>query len=102
MPSGPSCVQLLSDFLERATLYSSTDLEADSDAVSLMTVHAAKGLEFPLVFIACMEDGVFPGRQALMSAEGLEEERRLAYVGITRARKKLTLCYAEQRRVYSQ
>ena len=57
----------------------------------LMTLHSAKGLEFPVVFIPGMEEGIFPGNQSMFSEEDLEEERRLAYVGITRAKKKLYL-----------
>lgn len=68
------------------------------DAVQLMTLHSAKGLEFPCVFVVGMEEGLFPGSRALEDADGLEEERRLAYVGMTRARQRLTLCFAERRR----
>ena len=70
------------------------------DCVQLMTLHSAKGLEFPLVFIAGMEDGLFPHRRTLEDAEGLEEERRLCYVGTTRAMSELYLTYAEQRRLH--
>lgn len=65
-----------------------------------MTLHAAKGLEFPIVFIPGMEDGIFPGNQSLFSEEDLEEERRLAYVGITRAKEKLYLLNARRRMLY--
>ncbi|MCC7257208.1 MAG: DNA helicase II [Gammaproteobacteria bacterium] len=70
------------------------------DCVQLMTLHSAKGLEFPLVFIAGMEDGLFPHRRTLEDADGLEEERRLCYVGATRAMSELYLTYAEQRRLH--
>jgi DNA helicase-2/ATP-dependent DNA helicase PcrA len=68
----------------------------------MMTLHSAKGLEFPIVFIPGMEEGVFPGNQSMYSDEDLEEERRLAYVGITRAREKLYLVNARQRMLYGQ
>ena len=71
--------------------------EAWEDCVQLMTLHAAKGLEFPLVFLVGLEDGLFPHQRASESPEGLEEERRLAYVGMTRARQELHLCHAESR-----
>ncbi len=74
--------------------------EAWEDGVQLMSLHAAKGLEFPLVFLAGMEEGIFPSRRALEESGRLDEERRLAYVGITRAREKLVLCYAEARRIH--
>jgi len=67
-----------------------------------MTLHSAKGLEFPLVFLAGMEDGLFPSARSLEESGRLEEERRLAYVGITRARHKLVLSYAESRRIHGQ
>jgi DNA helicase-2/ATP-dependent DNA helicase PcrA len=67
-----------------------------------MTLHSAKGLEFPLVFLAGMEDGLFPSARSLEESGRLEEERRLAYVGITRARQKLVLSYAESRRIHGQ
>jgi DNA helicase-2/ATP-dependent DNA helicase PcrA len=70
------------------------------DCVQLMTMHSAKGLEFPLVFLAGMEDGLFPHRRTLEDAEGLEEERRLCYVGATRAMRELYLTCAEQRRLH--
>ncbi|MFC0676548.1 DNA helicase II [Lysobacter korlensis] len=75
---------------------------ADEDGVQLMTLHSAKGLEFPLVFLAGMEEGLFPSSKSNEEAGRLEEERRLAYVGITRARQKLVLTYAEARRIHGQ
>jgi DNA helicase II / ATP-dependent DNA helicase PcrA len=74
--------------------------EAWEDGVQLMSLHAAKGLEFPLVVLAGMEEGIFPSRKALEESGRLDEERRLAYVGITRARERLILCYAEARRIH--
>ncbi len=91
----------LSDFLEDVALVSDIDsYNEDDDCVVLMTLHSAKGLEFPIVFIPGMEEGIFPGNQSLYSDEELEEERRLAYVGITRAREKLYLINAKQRMLY--
>ncbi|MBE2293012.1 MAG: DNA helicase II, partial [Xanthomonadaceae bacterium] len=74
--------------------------QADEDGVQLMTLHSAKGLEFPLVFLVGVEEGVFPSSKSLEESGRLEEERRLAYVGITRARQKLVLTYAESRRIH--
>ena len=88
----------LSEFLEDVALISDIDsYNEDEDAVVLMTLHSAKGLEFPVVFIPGMEEGIFPGNQSMFSEEDLEEERRLAYVGITRAKKKLYLSAAKRR-----
>ncbi len=78
------------------------DEEDDGDAVILMTMHSAKGLEFPVVFIIGMEEGVFPGNRAFLDNEEMEEERRLAYVGITRAEKKLYLTCARSRLLYGR
>ncbi|PZR02294.1 MAG: DNA helicase II, partial [Archangium gephyra] len=77
-------------------------VEAGEDGVQLMTLHSAKGLEFPLVFLAGLEEGLFPSNRSLDESGRLEEERRLAYVGITRARAKLVLSYAEARRLHGQ
>lgn len=91
----------LSDFLEDVALISDIDsYNEDEDSVVLMTLHSAKGLEFPVVFIPGMEEGIFPGNQSMYSEEELEEERRLAYVGITRAKEKLYLINAQQRMLY--
>lgn len=88
----------LSAFLEEMALVSDIDsLRDDEDGVAMMTLHAAKGLEFPVVFIPGMEEGIFPHSRTLASEEQLEEERRLCYVGITRAREELFLLHAYQR-----
>ncbi|TXH73900.1 MAG: DNA helicase II [Lysobacteraceae bacterium] len=76
--------------------------EAGDDGVQLMTLHSAKGLEFPLVFLVGLEEGLFPNNKSIEESGRLEEERRLAYVGITRARQKLVLSYAEARRLHGQ
>lgn len=91
----------LAEFLDRAAL-DAGDQQADEyeDAVQMMTLHSAKGLEFPLVFLVGMEENLFPHKMSMEDSGGLEEERRLAYVGITRAMKKLVLTYAESRRMY--
>ena len=93
----------LTAFLSHAALEAG-ESQADEyeDAVQLMTMHSAKGLEFPLVFIAGVEEGMFPSQRTMEEPEKLEEERRLAYVGITRAMKKLYISYAESRRLYGQ
>ena len=93
----------LSGFLEEIALYTDLDnLSEDDDKVVLMTLHSAKGLEFPYVFITGMEEGIFPGQQAIFEPKELEEERRLAYVGITRAKKELTLTGAAQRMLFGR
>jgi DNA helicase II / ATP-dependent DNA helicase PcrA len=93
----------LAEFLEEIALVSDIDnYSTDSNAVTLMTLHAAKGLEFPVVFMPGMEEGIFPhGRSAFDGAQ-LEEERRLAYVGMTRAKQKLYLLHAQSRLLYGQ
>jgi DNA helicase-2/ATP-dependent DNA helicase PcrA len=89
----------LDHFLQRAMLVAGIDtLDAGADAVTLMTLHNAKGLEFPVVFITGLEDGLFPLSQAFDDPAKLEEERRLFYVGITRAERKLYISFAESRR----
>ena len=89
------------DFLEQVSLVSDTDeLDGDSGAVVLMTLHSAKGLEFPVVFLIGCEDGVFPHIRSLTEPEELEEERRLAYVGITRARERLFVSHAWSRMLW--
>jgi DNA helicase-2/ATP-dependent DNA helicase PcrA len=89
----------LEDFLADASLMSSADESSEKNSVTLMTMHAAKGLEFPVVFMVGMEDGLFPNGRAEDEAS-LEEERRLAYVGMTRAMKQLFLTYAASRYSY--
>jgi DNA helicase-2/ATP-dependent DNA helicase PcrA len=91
----------LEAFLAHAVLESGEgQAEAWEDCVQMMSLHSAKGLEFPVVFLAGMEDGLFPHQRSLNDIDGLEEERRLCYVGMTRAMKQLYLTYAEQRRLH--
>jgi DNA helicase-2/ATP-dependent DNA helicase PcrA len=91
----------LEAFLAHAALESGEgQAEAWEDCVQMMTLHTAKGLEFPVVFLCGMEDGLFPHQRSIDDLDGLEEERRLCYVGITRAMKQLYLSYAEQRRLH--
>lgn len=88
-------------FLERVALFTDLDLsDPEEDRVSLMTLHSAKGLEFPVVFLVGLEEGILPHKSSLEDPAELEEERRLCYVGMTRARKKLYLCCAKSRRVW--
>lgn len=91
----------LNDYLEEVALLTDIDnYNAEAEAVVLMTLHSAKGLEFPIVFIPGMEEGVFPGVQSMYIDDEVEEERRLAYVGITRAKEKLYLSCAKSRMIY--
>ena len=91
----------LSEFLEEISLFTDIDkLDESADAVVMMTIHSAKGLEFPNVFIVGMEDGIFPGVRSMDSLEDLEEERRLAYVAITRAKEHLYITHAQQRMLF--
>ena len=93
----------LAGFLEEIALY--TDIEQynqSEDAVVMMTMHSAKGLEFPYVYLVGMEDGLFPGMRAIGDREEMEEERRLCYVAITRAKKDLTISHARQRMLYGR
>ncbi|HZK83280.1 MAG TPA: UvrD-helicase domain-containing protein [Desulfosporosinus sp.] len=93
----------LGGFLEQVSLVADIDnLDEAEEAVALMTMHSAKGLEFPVVFVVGMEDGIFPSSRSLMDPVVLEEERRLCYVAITRAREKLYLCNAEMRMLYGK
>ncbi|WP_171172048.1 DNA helicase PcrA [Streptomyces sp. I05A-00742] len=97
----------LADFLEKVALVADSDQIPDEDTegtgvITLMTLHTAKGLEFPVVFLTGMEDGVFPHMRALGQAKELEEERRLAYVGITRARERLYLTRSSMRSAWGQ
>mgnify|MGYP001411644348 FL=1 len=87
----------LSKYLEDVALYSETDKEASNEKVSLMTVHMAKGLEFPIVYVLGMEENLFPSIMSINSREEVEEERRLFYVAMTRAEKSLTLSHCNQR-----
>lgn len=97
LASNASVYETLDEFLADAALLSSADESSSSDAVSLMTLHAAKGLEFPVVFMVGLEDGLFPSSRAENAEEDLEEERRLAYVGMTRAMQDLFLTFAGSR-----
>ncbi len=91
----------LSDFLEGITLSSDLDnMEETEESVTLMTLHSAKGLEFPVVFLVGMEEGVFPGYKSIVEQKELEEERRLCYVGVTRAKEKLYLTNSKQRTTF--
>ncbi|ANE75188.1 DNA helicase II [Dickeya solani] len=93
----------LQAFLSHAALEAGEgQADAYQDAAQLMTLHSAKGLEFPQVFVVGMEEGMFPSQMSLDEGGRLEEERRLAYVGVTRAMQKLTLTYAESRRLYGK
>jgi len=88
-------------FLSHAVLESGEgQAEEWEDCVQMMTLHSAKGLEFPVVFLCGLEDGLFPHQRSVMDMHGLEEERRLCYVGCTRAKRQLFLTYAEQRRMH--
>ena len=100
-PEGETDLQPLESFLAHAVLESGEG-QADpyADSVQMMTLHSAKGLEFPVVFLAGMEDGLFPHQRSVTDLAGLEEERRLCYVGATRAMRQLYITYAEQRRLY--
>lgn len=97
--AGPAGIR---EFIDHAALTSDTDGIDDRARVTLMTIHSAKGLEFPVVFLVGLEDGLFPHSRSLNDAKELEEERRLAYVAITRAEKILYLTHATRRRVYGE
>src|SRR6202522_2923022 len=100
-PDGETDMQPLESFLAHAVLESGEgQADAYSDCVQMMTLHSAKGLEFPVVFLAGMEEGLFPHQRSAADVAALEEERRLCYVGTTRAMRQLYITYAEQRRLY--
>ena len=92
----------LAGFLEEVALYTDLDRMEETDSVLMMTLHSAKGLEFPSVFVVGMEEGVFPGMQAIYDMNEMEEERRLAYVGMTRAKRNLYLTAAASRMIFGQ
>lgn len=99
----PEEISPLVAFLGHAALEAGEgQADAWEDCVQLMTLHSAKGLEFPIVFMCGMEDGLFPHQRSINDAAGLEEERRLCYVGMTRAKEHLYLLHAERRRLYGQ
>src|SRR5690606_23100967 len=100
-PEADADLPPLANFLAHAVLESG-EQQADTweDSVQMMTLHSAKGLEFPVVFLCGLEDGLFPHTRSATDLEGLEEERRLCYVGTTRAMKQLYLTYADQRRMH--
>ncbi len=92
----------LAGFLNEIALYTDLDSVEDDNCVTMMTVHSAKGLEFPCVYVAGMEEGVFPSQRAAIEGEETEEERRLCYVAMTRAKEKLTLTNARQRMLFGR
>ena len=93
----------LSGFLNEIALYTDLDsVEADDNCVTMMTIYSAKGLEFPVVYVVGMEEGIFPGTASMYDEEELEEERRLCYVAMTRAREKLVMTNARQRMLYGR
>ncbi|MFC6441452.1 DNA helicase II [Pseudobowmanella zhangzhouensis] len=103
MPEDAEEMTPLTAFLAHASLEAGeTQADTDQDAVQMMTIHTAKGLEFPLVFLAGVEEGMFPSQQTNEEPGRLEEERRLCYVGMTRAMEKLVISHAESRRLYGQ
>jgi DNA helicase II / ATP-dependent DNA helicase PcrA len=99
-----SAFESLEAYLEHVSLVMDLDRDGGDDAVQIMTLHAAKGLEFPLVFLPGWEEGVFPSQRSLdeNGEKGLEEERRLAYVGITRAREEARISFVANRQVYGR
>ena len=102
LASGPEDATL-SGFLNEIALYTDLDsMDGSDDCVTLMTIHSAKGLEFPSVFVVGMEDGIFPGMNSMFDMDELEEERRLCYVAMTRAKEHLTLTNARQRMLYGR
>jgi DNA helicase-2/ATP-dependent DNA helicase PcrA len=103
LKSASSTFNSLTEFLESVALVSDTDnFEEERDYLTLMTIHASKGLEFPVVFISGLEEGVFPHSRAQFEEVELEEERRLFYVGMTRAMERLYITYARSKYLYGQ
>ena len=93
----------LADFLEEIALFTDIDrYDQQADAVTMMTMHSAKGLEFPIVFLCGVEEGLFPSYRSMDSEEELEEERRICYVAMTRAKRKLYITCAQRRMLYGQ
>ncbi|MBR6738395.1 MAG: ATP-binding domain-containing protein, partial [Oscillospiraceae bacterium] len=92
----------LSGFLNEIALYTDLDSSSGDNCVTMMTMHSAKGLEFPCVYVVGMEEGIFPGQRVVGDDEELEEERRLCYVAMTRAKEKLTLTNARQRMLFGR
>jgi DNA helicase-2/ATP-dependent DNA helicase PcrA len=93
----------LANYLEEVALLADIDaLDEEGNFVTLMTVHSAKGLEFPIVFLPGLEEGIFPGMQSTVSDDEVEEERRLAYVAITRAKDKLFITHTRERLIYGR
>ena len=93
----------LTGFLEEIALVADIDnYDSEADAVSLMTVHSAKGLEFPVVFLPGLEEGIFPGMQSMSDPQELEEERRLAYVALTRAKDRIYISHVRERLIYGR
>jgi DNA helicase-2/ATP-dependent DNA helicase PcrA len=90
-------LDLLESFLHHAKLQSDNVKDSSVDSVNMMTIHTSKGLEFPIVFVVGMEDGIFPSKRSISSTKGIEEERRLAYVAFTRAEKKLYISFSSTR-----
>ncbi|CCV63702.1 DNA helicase II [Alteracholeplasma palmae J233] len=96
-------IEKLIQLLDQISLYTDLDKkDASDDVVKLSTFHQVKGLEFKVVFMVAQEEGIFPSQRSLFEADGLEEERRIAYVGVTRAKERLYLTYAQQRMMYGQ
>ena len=103
LPQDDNKETALERFLEQVALVQDTDaIDQGEGVVTLMTMHAAKGLEFKAVFIVGVEEGLFPHSRALMDASEMEEERRLCYVGITRAKERLYLIHAQERNIYGR
>ena len=92
----------LQEFLENISLVADSDEIEDDNYVTLMTIHTSKGLEYPVVFLVALEEGIFPSQRAIEEEDGIEEERRLCYVATTRARQKLYISFTERRSMYGK